>query len=65
MPNGNGIGAPPGPPNNAATNNPQPPPPPPPPPPPQAEPEANLAVDWNGAGGSFSGFVLDEHFPFV
>ncbi|KAG8770637.1 hypothetical protein FS842_008775 [Serendipita sp. 407] len=41
MPNGNGIGAPPGPPNNAATNNPQPPPPPPPPPPPQAEPEAS------------------------
>ncbi|KAG8847345.1 hypothetical protein FRB91_011884 [Serendipita sp. 411] len=38
MPNGNGIGAPPGPPNNAATNNSQSPPPPPPP---QAEPEAS------------------------
>ncbi|KAG8848006.1 hypothetical protein FRB91_011233 [Serendipita sp. 411] len=41
MPNGNGIGAPPGPPNNAATNNPQPPPPPPPP---QAEPEASTFI---------------------
>ncbi|KAG8847488.1 hypothetical protein FRB91_011732 [Serendipita sp. 411] len=60
MPNGNG--APAALTNTAvANNNPQPPPPPPP----QAEPEANLVVNWNGPGGSFSGYRLDKHFPFV
>ncbi|KAG8830556.1 hypothetical protein FRC18_007898 [Serendipita sp. 400] len=60
MPNGNG--APAALTNTAvANNNPQPPPPPPP----QAEPEANLIVNWNGPGGFFSGHGLDEHFPFV
>ncbi|KAG9058108.1 hypothetical protein FS842_001689 [Serendipita sp. 407] len=53
MPNGNGGLA-------APTNN-----PPPPPPPPQAEPQANLVVNWNGPGGSFAGYNPDEHFPLV
>ncbi|KAG8811874.1 hypothetical protein FRC18_003227 [Serendipita sp. 400] len=59
MPNGNG--APAALTNTAVANN----NPPPPPPPPPAEPEANLVVNWNGPGGSFSGYRLDKHFPFV
>ncbi|KAG9058474.1 hypothetical protein FS842_008771, partial [Serendipita sp. 407] len=58
LPNGNGV--PVAPVNTTAAN-----PPPPPPPPPQPEPEKNLVVDWNGPGGSFSGYGLDEHFPFA
>ncbi|KAG8760122.1 hypothetical protein FRC14_004010 [Serendipita sp. 396] len=37
----------------------------PPLPPPRSEPEANLVVNWNGPSGCFSGYILDEHFPFV
>ncbi|KAG8867794.1 hypothetical protein FRC20_004860 [Serendipita sp. 405] len=59
LPNGNGAPAALA--NTAAANS----PPQPPPPPPQAEPKPNLVVNWNGPGGSFSGYGLDEHFPLV
>ncbi|KAG8785061.1 hypothetical protein FRC15_002052 [Serendipita sp. 397] len=29
------------------------------------EPEPNLVVTWNEPGGTFSGWDLDEYFPYV
>ncbi|KAG8815961.1 hypothetical protein FRC17_000524, partial [Serendipita sp. 399] len=60
-PNGNVAPAPAPAPAPPTPNPPALPPPPPLPPP----PTPNLVVAWNGPGGSFSGWALDDDFPVV